>query len=73
MTQYHSEKPLTTAVDPVDPPKVRDQNVLEKKINNLTERVQQQDEELRELQRLLKKLQNEVRTAINAFNLKNRG
>lgn len=71
MTQYHYERPPTTAVEPA--PGIRDQNVLEKKINNLTERIQQQDEELRELQRLLRKLQNEIRVAVNTFNLKNRG
>jgi septal ring factor EnvC (AmiA/AmiB activator) len=73
MTQYHYEQPSTAATDPVDAQSVKDSNVLEKNIKSLSDRVQQQDDELRELQRTVKKLRNEVRVAVNSFNLKNRG
>lgn len=73
MTQYHYERPPTTSVEPVDRKVVQDRNALERHITSLEERVNQQATDLREIERGLRKLQNEVRAAVNAFNLKNRG
>lgn len=73
MTQYHYERPPTTAIEPLERQAVQERNALERQIRSLEQRVQQQDTELRDLQRTLRKLQNEVRVAVNSFNTKHRG
>jgi len=73
MTQYHQERPPTTAVDPVDRKVVQERNALEQKLESLTDRVQRQDEELKDLRKTIKRLQTDIRSAITAFNLKNHG
>ena len=73
MTQYHYERPPTTAVEPAPSSLVRDSNALENRVKSLSDRVDQQAQDLRELQRVLRRLQNEVRVAVNAFNLKRHG
>lgn len=73
MTQYHYERPPTTAVEPADVRVVRDSNALARDIRSLSDRVQQQDLEIRELQKILRRLQNEIRAAVNAFNLNRNG
>lgn len=73
MTQYHSERPPTVAVDPVDRKTVQDRNALEKHLKSIEDRVEKQATELQEMQRALRKLQNEVRVAVNAFNLNRNG
>lgn len=73
MAQYQSDKTPTTAAAPVDHKIVQDRNTLERNIKSLEQRVNQQATELQEIEQKLKKLQNEVRAAVNAFNLTNRG
>lgn len=73
MTQYHYERPPTTAVEPADRKTVQDRSTLERHLKSLEERVDQQAADLREIQRGLRKLQNEVRVAVNTFNLTRRG
>lgn len=73
MTQYHYERPPTAAVESPQSPLVRDSNALEQHIKRLSDRADQQAEDLREIQRAVRRLQNEVRAAVNAFNLKHHG
>jgi len=69
MTQYHYERSPTTAVEPAQSPLVRDSNTLENRVKSLSDRVDQQAQDLQEIQRVLRRLQNEVRAAVNPFNL----
>jgi predicted RNase H-like nuclease (RuvC/YqgF family) len=48
-------------------------NRPEKDISRLNTMVEQQQLEINELKSTVRKLQNEVRVAVNAFNLKNHG
>lgn len=73
MTQYRLKRPSTESTDSTDLQSAKDLNILEHDLKKLSERVQQQDDEIRELRRVVKKLQNETRLAVNAFNLKNHG
>lgn len=73
MTQYHNERPPTTAVEPAISQLTRDRDALEHLVASLSDRIDQQTEDLREIERSLKKLQNEVRTAVNSFNLRRHG
>jgi hypothetical protein len=73
MTQYHNDRSVAASTETTDPRQIKDNNALENRVKNLSDRVEQQADNLREIQRLVRKLQNEVRAAINAFNLKNRG
>jgi hypothetical protein len=70
MTQYDSKK-STADKTPVTP-EIATKNKLEKQMNSLSDIVRQQEKDLKELQRLVRKLQNELRVAVNSFNLKNR-
>jgi len=51
----------------------RDRDAMDQRVRSLSDRIDQQVKDLREIERSLKKLQNEVRTAVNAFNLKRHG
>ena len=73
MTQYQHERPPTTAVEPALAAAARESDALENRIRSLTDRVNQQALDIQDLQRILKKLQNEVRVAVNSFNLSRRG
>jgi septal ring factor EnvC (AmiA/AmiB activator) len=70
MTQYHHERPATTAVEPTVP---KTNNKTVQDINRLEEKIRDQERSISALQKLVKKLQNELRTAINAFNSGTRG
>lgn len=73
MTQYRHERPPTTAVEPALSAATRDSGALENRVRSLTDRVNQQADDIQELRRTLKKLQNEVRVAVNTFNLSRHG
>jgi len=65
MTQYHHERPASTAVEPVVP---KNNSKPSQDIGRLEEKILQQDRDITSLRRAVKKLQNELRTAINTFN-----
>jgi len=65
MTQYHYERPATTAVEPVAP-KPNSKTIQD--IGRLEEKIREQERSISDLQKLVKKLQNELRTAVNTFN-----
>ncbi len=73
MTQYQSEKLSTASTEHRDAQSAKDKNSLERELKSLTEHVKQQDDELRELRRTVRRLQTEVRAAVNAFNSKHNG
>ena len=73
MTQYQHERPPTTVVEPALAAVARDSDALENRVRSLTDRVEQQAATLRELERSLRRLQNEVRVAVNSFNLGRHG
>lgn len=73
MTQYHYEKPAATSVESALVPSTQDSKILENRVKRLSDRVDQQTEHLREIQRAVRRLQNELKAAVNAFNLKNHG
>jgi cell division protein FtsL len=53
--------------------KWREPNRLQNDIKSLRETVIKQQAEIDDLKSTVRKLQNEVRTAVNAFNLRNHG
>jgi cell division protein FtsL len=65
MTQYHHERPAATAVEPVVP---KTNNKTIQDISRLEEKIREQERSISDLQKLVKKLQNELRTAVNTFN-----
>jgi cell division protein FtsL len=65
MTQYHHERPATTAVEPVVS---KPNNKTIQDISRLEEKIREQERSISDLQKLVKKLQNELRTAVNTFN-----
>jgi hypothetical protein len=69
MTQYHYKRPPTAAVETAEPA----DRILDRDLRSLQDRVTAQDLELQELRRAVRRLQNEVRGAINSFNLRQRG
>ena len=73
MTQYQYERPPTAAVESPQSPSVRHSDTLEHHVKRLSDRVDQQAEDLREMQRIVRRLQNELRAAVNSFNLKSHG
>jgi predicted nucleic acid-binding Zn-ribbon protein len=73
MTQYHYDRPPTTAVEAADQRNAAHRDELQHLMQQLKNRVNQQDNDLRDLQRMMKKLQNEIRTAVSAFNLTRHG
>jgi len=60
-------------VEPALAAVARDSDALENRVRSLTDRVEQQAATLRELERSLRRLQNEVRVAVNSFNLGRHG
>ena len=73
MTQYDQERPPVSAATAANSTSTKDSDSLERSLKSLSDRVQQQDLEIRELQKILRRLQNEIRTAVNAFNLNRNG
>jgi peptidoglycan hydrolase CwlO-like protein len=69
MTQYHYDRPPTTAVETA----VGADRIQDRVLKSLQDRIAAQDQELQELRRTVRRLQNEVRSAVNAFNLRNHG
>jgi hypothetical protein len=69
MTQYHYDRPPTTAVETA----AAADRILDRDLRSLQDRVTAQDRELQELRRAVRRLQNEVRAAVNALNLKRHG
>jgi cell division protein FtsL len=72
MTQYqHKSTPAAADTDAV----VIKPNTkkVSQDIQRLEERILQQEKDITNLQRLVKKLQNEMRTAVNAFNSQKHG
>ena len=66
MTQYqHQESAQDT---PVAKPPVRNRD-----IDSLRQQLEEQSREIDSLKRTVRKLQNEVRLAVNTFNLRNHG
>ena len=71
MTQYHYERPPGTAVESSKP---QDLNpVKPADLRMLSERIAAQDHELQELRQTVRRLQNELRSAVNTFNLQRNG
>jgi len=68
MTQYHYDRP-TTAVETPAPPQNQDARTL----RELSARVESQDQEITELRQMVRRLQNEIRSAVSAFNLRKHG
>ena len=76
MTQYQSrrsEGAITAEAESIQDRTTHDNTALERNLKSLTQHVQKQDDELRDLRKIVKKLQNEVRLAVNTFNTKNHG
>ena len=71
-TQYHNDRP-NTAVDKPDTSKTPTPPVQHRQFDNLRRRVMQQDQDIHELKRQIRKLQNDLRTAVAAFNGRNHG
>jgi hypothetical protein len=69
MSQYHYDRPPTTAVETVA---AADQ-IQQRDLRSLQDRVMAQELELQELRRTVRRLQNEIRHAVNAFNLTRHG
>ena len=64
MTQYQETHPDTTgAPTPVSAPRVS------KDVRDLRDRLQEQQRQIQALERTVRKLQNELRVAVNTFNL----
>ena len=64
MTQYQETNPDTTsAPTPVSTPRVS------KDVRDLRDRLQEQQRQIQALERTVRKLQNELRVAVNTFNL----
>jgi len=71
MTQYHYERPTGTAVESSKP---QESNPIRSSdLRALSERITSQDHELQELRQAVRRLQNELRSAVNAFNLQRHG
>lgn len=62
MEQYEKSAPKT-AVD-------ASQDLARNKLNSLFERIEQQDKQIKDLQSDLRKLKNEMRSAVNSWNAK---
>ena len=73
MTQYHYERPISTSEESAPAPSTQGGNTLENRVRSLTDRVNQQADDIQVLQRAIKRLQNEVRVAVNTFNLGRHG
>jgi cell division protein FtsL len=72
MTQYqHKSTPITvnTDVAAIKPSLKK----TSQDIQRLEDRILQQEKDITDLRRVVKKLQNEMRTAINTFNSNTRG
>jgi len=67
MTQYHYDRPPTTAVETSS----QSTRVTDRDLRSLAARVDAQERELQELRHTVRRLQNELRSAVNAFNLRN--
>jgi HAMP domain-containing protein len=70
MTQYHYERPPTAAVETAAKPSPA---ATEKDLKHLIDRVSKQDDEIQELKKTVRRLQNELRLAVNTFNIRNHG
>jgi polyhydroxyalkanoate synthesis regulator phasin len=69
MTQYHYDRPPTAAVEATTPlAKNNDRD-----FRDLISRIDAQEKELTELRQTVRRLQNELRSAVNAFNLQRHG
>jgi len=66
MTQYHYDRPPTTAVEP----STKSDRAMDRNFRSLADRVDAQERELQELRHTVRRLQNELRAAVNAFNLR---
>jgi len=69
MTQYHYDRLPTAAVETATPPAKKD----DRDLRDLTSRIEAQQKELTELRQTVRRLQNELRSAVNAFNLQRHG
>jgi len=69
MTQYHYDKPATAAVETATPAAKKD----DRDFRDLTSRIEAQQKELTELRQTVRRLQNELRSAVNSFNLRGHG
>jgi hypothetical protein len=68
MTQYHYDRPPTTAVETAAANQIQNRD-----LRSLQDRITAQERELQELRRTVRRLQNEIRGAVNAFNLRQHG
>jgi tRNA C32,U32 (ribose-2'-O)-methylase TrmJ len=66
MTQYHYDRPPTTVVET----SAKSDRVMDRDLRSLSDRVDAQERELQELRHTVRRLQNELRVAVNAFNLR---
>ena len=73
MTQYHYERRPGTAVESPKESIVSSDAVKPADLRALSERIAAQDHELQELRQTVRRLQNELRSAVNAFNLRRDG
>ena len=67
MTQYQNDPAKTSA------PAVNSSASHDRELQSLRERVQQQNDDIAVLRRELRRLRNELRVAVNTFNLRNHG
>lgn len=66
MTQYQHQESS-------DAPKDKPPLIQNREIDSLRQQLAEQSREIDSLKRVMRKLQNEVRLAVNNFNLKNHG
>jgi polyhydroxyalkanoate synthesis regulator phasin len=69
MTQYHYDRPPTAAVETAVPAEKKSH----RDFRDLTSRLEAQEKELTELRQTVRRLQNELRSVVNAFNLRGHG
>jgi uncharacterized coiled-coil protein SlyX len=69
MNQYHNNSSIQPAVNSVTEQEKQTRQ-HEKTLNDLSRRIDQQAVSIQDLQRQVKKLTNELRLAVNAFNLR---
>jgi septal ring factor EnvC (AmiA/AmiB activator) len=69
MTQYHYDRPATAAVETATLPAKK----ADRDLRDLASRIEEQQKELTELRQTVRRLQNELRSAVNAFNIQRHG
>ena len=69
MTQYQDAKDVKLQ----NPKSSERASIVDRKFDSLHERIKKQEDDIIALQRDIKRLRNELRVAVNAFNLKSNG